>query len=152
MDLEIKRYTKDRIPDVLDFEKRLREEESDWGWEIDDAYVKSVEKSFDDSAFDGSISLLAYAGDRVVGRIDSTLIASRFDGSKKAYLDWICVIKNCRHQGIAQRLMNALREALKDEHIDTLIGLTASNEEAQSFYKNVPNSKMRDTGIWIDIS
>ena len=43
-------------------------------------------------------------------------------------------------------------KALKEEGIDTLVGLTASNGEAQSFYKSVPNSIMRDTGIWIDIS
>ena len=152
MNLEVKQYTKDRIPDVLDFEKRLREEENFWGWVIDDAYFQAVGKSFDDSAFADSISLLAYDNDKVVGRIDAAMIASRFDGSKKAYLDWICVIKSCRHMGAAQRLLAALREILKHHHIDTLIALTASNEEAQRFYKNVPNSEMRDIGIWIDIT
>ena len=34
--MEIKHYTKDRIPDVLRFERDLRTEESIWGWEIDD--------------------------------------------------------------------------------------------------------------------
>ena len=151
MHLDIKRYTKDRIPDVLDFESRLRDEEDFWGWETDDAYIRAVEKSFDDSAFADSISLLAYDGDKVVGRIDSSMIASHFDGSKKAYLDWICVVKSCRHQGVAQRLLETLRETLKARQIDTLIALTASNEEAQRFYKRVPNSQMRDIGIWIDI-
>ena len=151
MNLEVKRYTKDKIPDVLDFENRLREEENFWGWEINDAYIQAVEKSFDDSAFDDSISLLAYDNNKVVGRIDSTMIASHFDGSKKAYLDWICVIKSYRHMGVAQSLMEALREILKNNRIDMLIALTASNEEAQRFYKSIPNSKMRDIGIWIDI-
>ena len=151
MNLEVKKYTKDRIPDVLDFESRLREEENFWGWEINDDYIQAVEKSFDDSAFADSISLLAYVNDKVVGRIDSTMIASHFDGSKKAYLDWICVIKSYRHRGVARRLLKTLRELLKNHHIDTLIALTASNEEAQRFYKSVPNSEMRDTGIWIDI-
>lgn len=151
MNLKIERYTKDRIPDVLDFERRLREEEDFWGWEIDDAYIQAVEHSFEDSAFADSISLLAYDNDRVVGRIDSTLIASHFDGSKKAYLDWICVIKSYRHKGVAQGLLEALRERLKAQKIDTLIALTASNEEAQRFYKSVPNSKMHDVGIWIDV-
>ena len=152
MDLKIKRYTKDRIPDVLDFEKRLREEEDFWGWEIDGAYIQAVEKSFDDSAFADSISLLAYDGQKVIGRIDSTMIASYFDGSKKAYLDWICVIKSYRHLGVAQRLLENLREILKSRHIETLIALTASNEEAQRFYKSVPDSQMRDIGIWIDVT
>lgn len=152
MDLVIERYTKDKIPDVLDFESRLREEENFWGWEINDAYIQAVEKSFDDSAFASSISLLAYENHKVVGRIDSTMIASHFDGTKKAYLDWICVIKSYRHLGIAQRLLETLREMLRENHIDTLIALTASNEEAQRFYKSIPNSEMRDVGIWIDVT
>ena len=32
-----------------------------------------------------------------------------------------------------------------------LIALTAANEEAQRFYRSVPRSVMRDTGIWIDV-
>ncbi len=30
--MEIKHYTKDRIPDVLRFERDLRTEENIWGW------------------------------------------------------------------------------------------------------------------------
>ena len=70
---------------------------------------KKVEQSFEQSVFANSISLLAYDGGRVVGRIDSSMIASHFDGSVKAYLDWICVIKSCRHHGVAQQLMQSLR-------------------------------------------
>lgn len=62
MNLEIVRYTKDKIPDVLDFENRLREEENFWGWEINDDYIQAVEKSFDDSAFADSVSLFRNAG------------------------------------------------------------------------------------------
>ncbi len=151
MELKIQTYTKDRIPDVLNFEKRLRKEEDFWGWEIDPAYISAVEKSFDDKSFNDAISLLAYDGREVVGRIDASLIASRFDGSKKVYLDWICVVKSSRHQGVAQRLLESLRQILKDRQIDTLIALTAANEEARRFYKSIPDSVMRDVGIWIDI-
>ena len=151
MNFKIERYTKDKIPDVVDFEKRLREEENFWGWEIDDDYLQSVEKSFENGAFADSVSLLAYDGDKAVGRIDSAIIASHFDGSKKAYLDWICVIKSYRHQGVAQKLLEALLAILKEQKINTLIALTASNEEAQRFYQSIPNSQMRDIGIWIDI-
>ena len=151
MEIIIERYTRERIGDVIDFERRLREEESFWGWEIDRDYIEKVERSFDDAAFDRSVSLLAYVDGRVIGRIDSSMIASRFDGSKKAYLDWICVLKSRRHMGAAQRLMEALREELKRMGVDTLVGLTAANEEAQSFYRKLPDSLMRDVGIWIDI-
>lgn len=149
--MEIVRYTKDRIGEVIDFERRLREEENFWGWEIDEAYIRKVEASFEDSSFGGSVSLLAYLNGKVIGRIDSAIIASHFDGSKKAYLDWICVVKSSRHQGVAQKLLAELRRILKERGIDTLIALTAQNQEAQSFYSKVPDSIMRDTGIWIDI-
>ena len=151
MVIDIRPYTKDRISDVVQFEKALREEETFWGWKIDEAYLTKVTDSFDDNSFHDSVSLLAYDGDKVVGRIDSAMIKSHFDGSVKAYLDWICVIKSYRHKGIAQALLDSLRKELKERNIDTLIALTASNEEAQRFYKAVPDSVMRDTGIWIDI-
>ena len=149
--IKIELYTKERIPDVLVFEKQLRAEEDVWGWEIDDAYIKSVTDSFDDPRFQNAVSLLAYIGEQVVGRIDVVRIPSYFDGTVKAYLDWICVLKSARHKGVAQALMNEIRSRLKAEGIDTLIALTASNDEAQRFYKSVPNSSMHDIGIWIDI-
>lgn len=149
--MEIKQYTETEIPDVLDFERRLREEEDVWGWEIDEKYIADVKASFRDGRFQNSLSLLAYEDGRVIGRIDAVLIPSHFDGSVKAYLDWICVLKSCRHRGAAQALLSALRERLKALGVDTLIALTAANEEAQRFYKSVPDSIMRDVGIWIDI-
>ena len=138
--MEIKEYTRDCIPDVVQFERDLRTEENFWGWEIDEAYIANVTASFMNPAFDNSLSLLAYQDGKVVGRIDST----------KAYLDWICVIKSYRHAGVAQALMEALRQKLKEQGIDTLIGLIAANEEAQRFYRSLPNAQIRDEGIWID--
>lgn len=147
----VRPFTEQEIPDVLTFERTLRAEEDGWGWEIDAAYIQSVAASFHDSRFAHSLSFLAYQNERVIGRIDAVLIPSHFDGSIKAYLDWICVLKSCRHKGAAQKLLSALRETLKAQKVDTLIALTAGNEEAQSFYRSVPDSVMRDVGIWIDI-
>lgn len=149
--IKVVRYTREKIPDVLQFEKDLRKEEDFWNWSIDESYVQSVTKSFGSEMFDNSISLLAYAGEKVVGRIDSSIIASHFDGSIKAYLDWICVIKSYRHRGIAQLLMTKLREELKEKGVETLVGLIAANEEAQRFYRSLPDALIRDEGIWIDI-
>lgn len=151
MEIIIKRYTKDKIDDVIQFELDLRKEENFWGWEINDDYIKSVKDSFDKQEFNNSISLLAYADNKVVGRIDSSMIASHFDGSIKAYLDWICVIKSYRHYGVAQSLMKELRKQLKSEGVDTLVALISSNDEAQRFYRSLENAEIRDEGIWIDL-
>ena len=55
-----------RKPLILE---KLRREEPDWGWEIDDAYQKAVRESFSDPRFAGALTLLAYREGRVVGRI-----------------------------------------------------------------------------------
>ena len=149
--IQVLPYTRERIKDVLDFERRLREEEDFWGWEIDGAYIAAVEKSFSDPRFAHSVSLLAYTGGKVAGRIDSTLICSHFDGSVNAYLDWLCVLKSQRHRGVAQALMAELRRRLKEIGADKLIGLIALNQEAQRFYRSIENAKIHDEGIWIDL-
>lgn len=149
--INVVQYTEKELTDVLEFEKRLREEENFWGWEIDERYIKSVMASFHDNRFSNCVSLLAYINDCIVGRIDAVLIPSHFDGSIKAYLDWICVLKSHRHKGIAQKLLSELRKKLKTLGVDTLIALTASNDEAQRFYRAIPDSEMKDIGIWIDI-
>ena len=150
--IEIKEFTKGRIDDVIAFEHDLRREEDFWGWEIDDAYRKSVEDSFENPLFRASVSFLAYLDGKVVGRIDACLIPSHFDGSVKAYLDWICVLKSRRHMGVAQALVAHLRKVLKETyHVDTLIGLIAANEDAHRFYRSLENALIRDEGIWIDL-
>lgn len=149
--IDIQKFTKDKIDDVIEFELNLRKEENFWGWEINDRYVKSVKNSFENDMFNNSISLLAYVDNKVVGRIDASIIASHFDGSLKAYLDWICVIKSYRHHGIAQNMMNELRKQLRSLGADTLVALIAANEEAQRFYRSLEKAEIRDEGIWIDL-
>lgn len=151
MDIRIEKFTKDRIQDVLQFEHDLRKEEDFWGWDIDEKYMKDVANSFAAPEFQNALSLLAYNEGKVVGRIDASLLPTHFDGSMKAYLDWICVIKSYRHHGVAQELMNSLRRELKQIGISQLIGLIASNEEAQRFYRSMEDALIRDEGIWIDI-
>ena len=94
---------------------------------------------------------MAYVDGKPVGRIDASVFQTHFDGKDKAYLDWICVLKSARHKGVAQALLETLRQALKEKGVDTLIALTASNEEAQRFYRSIPDPSMHDVGIWIDI-
>ena len=144
-------FTIEKLNDVINFENNLREEEDVWGWDIDDKYISSVKDSFSNKSFDDCISLLAYIDGKVVGRIDASMIKTRFDGSIRAYHDWVCVLKSYRHIGVAQALLKELCVVLKSRGITSLVGLTAANEEAQKFYRSIPNSIMRDIGIWIDI-
>lgn len=148
-EMNIVPYTEDMLPAVLEFENRLRGEENDYFWDIGEEYQRSVRNSFQDARFTPCISLLAEEDGKVVGRIDCSMIFSRFDGSIKAYLDWICVLKSMRHRGIAQALMNELRRRLREQKIDTLIALIAANPEAQRFYRSIEGAMIRDEGLWL---
>lgn len=90
--------------------------------------------------------------DKVIGRIDASLISSRSDASCfSAYMDWICVLKSERHHIVAQAMLSALREKCREQGVRVLIALMANNDEAQRFYNSVENASMHDTGIWIDV-
>lgn len=151
--ITVKLFEKEDIQNVIEFEQELRKQEPDtYYWEPDENYVKQLEESFSDERFNTAVSLVAYKDERVVGRIDASLISSRSDASCfSAYLDWICVLKNERHNKVAQLLLDGLRKELKKQDVGLLIALMANNEEAQRFYNNVENASIHDTGIWMDI-
>ena len=150
---EIKQFDKEDVQKVIDFEKELRIQEPDtYYWDPDEAYKKQLENSFEDERFNTAISFLAVKDNKVIGRIDASVISSRSDAScYSAYLDWICVLKSERHNKVARSLLNALRTECKNRGIGVLIALMANNDEAQSFYKSVTDASIHDTGIWIDI-
>lgn len=151
--LELKTLEKEDVARVIAFEKELRSQEPDtYYWEPDETYQRQLEKSFADERFNTAISFLAIRNEKVIGRIDASILTSRSDASCcSAYLDWICVLKSERHNQVAQALLNRLKDACKERGVSVLIALTANNEEAQHFYKSIENASIHDTGIWIDL-
>ena len=150
---KIKVFEKEDIDRVIAFERELREQEPDtYYWEPDAAYKKQLERSFQDQRFNTAMSFIAVKEDKVIGRIDASLISSRSDAACfSAYMDWICVLKSERHHKVAQALLHCLRKECKKRGAGVLIALMANNDEARSFYKSVENASIHDTGIWIDI-
>ena len=151
--LVVKEFEKKDIDRIIAFEKELRRQEPDtYFWEPDEEYKRQLEQSFSDQRFNTALSFVAVKEDKIIGRIDASLISSRSDASCfSAYLDWICVLKSERHNKVAQKLLNALREACKNQGAGVLIALMANNDEAQKFYRSVEDASIHDTGIWIDI-
>ncbi len=151
--MEIVPFEKQHIDAVMAFERELRVQEPDtYFWEPDEDYRRALEASFGDAGFQNAVSLLAFDGERVVGRIDAVILAGRSDPTcSGAYLDWICVLKSERHKGTARALLRALRTELKARGATLLVALTAANDEAQRFYRAVEGASVRDEGIWIDL-
>ena len=108
----VKEFEKDDIDKVIAFERELRKQEPDtYYWEPDATYKKQLEQSFEDDRFKTALSFIAVKEDKVIGRIDASLISSRSDASCfSAYMDWICVLKSERHHKVAQALLKTLLE------------------------------------------
>ena len=148
----VERLTEALLPALFAYERRLSEEEPGfYRWTEEPDYQEKVRASFREERFGNALSFVAVTLEgEIVGRIDAALLPSHFDGSVKAYLDWLCVLKSWRHHGVAQALMAALRRELSAQGVDTLVGLIAANDEAQRFYRGMQNALIRDEGIWID--
>ena len=146
-------FSEEYIEKVIEYEKKLREEEPDtYFWEPDDAYQNKLIASFHDNRFTNAVSFVAIKEGKIIGRIDASIVASRCDAECcTAYLDWISVLKSERHNQVAQMMLKRLRQELKDKGASLLIALMAGNDEAQHFYRNIENASVHDEGVWIDL-
>lgn len=144
-------FTVEYVDKIIEYEKQLRIEEPDtYFWEPDETYRKNLIFSFSDPRFINSRSFLAVENGKVIGRIDALIISSRADADcSTAYLDWISVLKSKRHGKIAQKMLMALQDVLKEKGIHLLIALMAGNDEAQRFYRNIENAAIHDEGVWM---
>jgi len=71
-----------------------------------------------------------------MGRLDFSIFASfAFGGNVRVYVDWVYVLKEYRHRGVAQLLFEAMENHLKTAGIGEYFLIMAENEEAQSFYR-----------------
>ena len=73
---KIKEFEKDDIDKVIAFENELRKQEPDtYYWESNETYRKQLEQSFEDQRFKTSMSFIAVKENKVIGRIDASLIS-----------------------------------------------------------------------------
>ena len=85
---------------------------------------------------------------RIIGRIDFSIVSSlAFGGSLQVYVDWIYVLKEFRHQGVAQFLLLQMEEYIKSIGIDEYFLLTAENSEAESFYHSAHGAEIKNCEI-----
>ena len=150
--VSVVQFTQDKIDGVMEFEQELRRQEPDtFFMDAGEGYRKLLEQSFHDGRFANALSLLACRDGRVIGRIDASIIASRSDACCGcAYLDWICVLKEERHQQTAQLLLKELRRELKARGVETLIAIMAHNPESIRFYRAVEHASIHDEAVWMD--
>lgn len=147
--ITIEYFTEDKIQDVIQYEKEFRQLEDSL---IDEnKLMLDLLRSFDDTRFDLAYSLLAYQDHKIIGRIDASILPTRYDGMIHAYLENISVLKYKRHQGIAQMLLKALKAKLKEESVDMMIAIMSNPIETRRFYQSIEGVLIYDSIVMIPI-
>ena len=95
---------------------------------------EGVLKRVRDPFYMKTTSVLAIENGRVVGRIEYHFYGCMQDGYRMAYVDWVYVLPEYRHQGIAQGLFGELEKDCKAKGINQYYLIRATNHDADRFY------------------
>ena len=119
----------------IDYLKKAISEDPDMMWTdaVDEAALRS---RISDPFYQRTHSILAMEEDKVVGRIEYHFYGCLQDGYRMAYVDWLYVLKNYRHRGIAQGLFRAFENDCRLHGIDQYFLIRAENPDADRFYSS----------------
>ena len=87
-------------------------------------------------------SILAIDNNLVVGRIEYHFYGCMQNGYRMAYVDWVFVLRDYRHRGIAQQLFKELERDCAENHIFQYYLIRVTNENADSFYRHFQDVKL----------
>ena len=121
-------------------------EEPDMMWA---EYVDENEimERINDPFYKNTPSILAFDGTDVVGRIEYHFYGCLQDGYRMAYVDWVYVLPEYRHNGIAQQLFKEFEKECKAKNIDQYFLIRATNENANKFYHSFENVDLDDEPV-----
>lgn len=108
---------------------------------------QGIKNRISDPFFAKTTSILAKEKGKVIGRIEYHFYGCMQDGYRMAYVDWIYVLKDYRHRGIAQMLFAEFEKDCVQNSIDQYYLIRATNEEANRFYENFEKAELYDTPV-----
>ena len=139
------------IDKLVEFEKKARATEPDvFLGEFDAAeFTKETLASLNNPQFALAKCLMCMdANENAIGRLDFSLVASfAFGGDLRAYVDWVYVLKNHRHKGVARLMFAHVEKHLAALGVHEYFLITAENQEAQRFYHGIPGAHIQSQGI-----
>lgn len=107
----------------------------------------ALKKRLEDSLYKNTPSILALDGDKVVGRIEYHFYGCLQDGYRMAYVDWIYVLSEFRHKGIARQLFGEFEKECIKNKIDQYYLIRSTESNADRFYLSFENAELSDEPI-----
>ena len=134
------------IQAYIDYLHLALSQEPDMQW-VDHVDENGLMERMNDPFYQNTKSILAMDGENVVGRIEYHFYGCLQDGYRMAYVDWVYVLPQYRHQGIAQQLFKEFEKDCKANRIDQYYLIRATNPGADKFYQNFENAELDDEPV-----
>ena len=144
--MKFERLNPENVESYLDYLKIAMEQEPDmmFAEKLDEAGIR---ERVADEFFQRTTSILAFDEESIVGRIEFHFYGCMQDGYRMAYVDWIYVLRDYRHRGIAQALFREFEKECDKHRINQYYLITAENAEADHFYKAFQGTEIKLTPI-----
>ena len=104
----------------------------------------AVKQRLSDPFYQNTKSILAIEGANVIGRIEYHFYGCIQDGYRMAYVDWVYVLKEYRHKGVARQLFSEFEKDCRENHIDQYYLIRAENPNADRFYGSFENAELSE--------
>lgn len=111
---------------------------------VDSVDEKAIRERLCDPFYSSKKSILALENDEVIGRIEYHFYGCLQDGYKMAYVDWVYVLREKRHKGVAQALFREFEKDCKKNVINQYFLVRSTNNEAQRFYQKFDNVELNE--------
>lgn len=106
---------------------------------LDESGIRS---RLNDPFYQHTKSILALENDSVAGRIEYHFYGCMQDGYRMAYVDWVYVLKDFRHRGVARQLFREMEKDCAENGIFQYYLIRAMDENADRFYRNFHNAEL----------
>ena len=100
-----------------------------------------------DPFYSKTTSVLAMENGKVVGRIEYHFYGCMQDGYRMAYVDWVYVLPENRHKGIAQGLFGEFEKDCRANGIDQYYLIRAVNRNADRFYHSFEEASLSEVPL-----
>ena len=144
--MTFERLSSENVEEYIEYLKIAMREESELmtADSVDELGIKS---RIADSFFNMTTSILAKENGKVVGRIEYHFYGCMQDGYRMAYVDWVYVLKEYRHRGIAQKLFAEFEKDCKSNNIYQYYLIRAKNADADRFYRHFESAELNESPI-----
>lgn len=144
--MEYRKLNAETVEGYLTYLAKAIAEDPERMW-VEAVDVDGIRQRVSDPFYQATTSILAVEDGRVLGRLEYHFYGCMQDGYRMAYVDWVYVLKEHRHRGIAQGLFREFEKCCCENRIDQYFLIRAENPDADRFYDAFQDAQLQDLPI-----